>query len=170
MQDHGWHMGPWVVPQSEGLGRQSHPSQQVWTAGCQLLSCFTYTFRNISNDHCILFFECTDFICVKNGTPRKVPQARRNTAKPWCGTLYRSRLLYFIIFENRWVKFLWYFFLTLLHHSAVCGTILYAWNRKSITLANTKTHPILMLTNFGPEWCAEHDGVFRFSNFVLVFP
>ena len=39
-----------------------------------------------------------------------------------------------------------------------------------IALANTKTHPILLLTNIGPEWCAEHDGVFRFSNFVLVFP
>ena len=27
-----------------------------------------------------------------------------------------------------------------------------------------------LLTNIGPEWCTEHDGVFRFSNFVLVFP
>ena len=26
------------------------------------------------------------------------------------------------------------------------------------------------LTNLEPEWCAEHDSVLRFSNFVLVFP
>ena len=32
-----------------------------------------------------------------------------------------------------------------------------------------KKCPFQLLTNPGPEWCAEHDGVFRFSNFVLVF-
>ena len=31
-------------------------------------------------------------------------------------------------------------------------------------------YPFLSLANLEPEWCAEHDGVPRFSNFVLVFP
>ena len=38
----------------------------------------------------------------------------------------------------------------------------------------TKKHlfqySIQLLTNLGPEWYAEHDGVLRFSNFVLGFP
>ena len=40
-------------------------------------------------------------------------------------------------------------------------------------LRPTKKHffeyPLQMLTNLGPEWCGEHDGAFRFLNFVLVF-
>ena len=43
-------------------------------------------------------------------------------------------------------------------------------NQRLITLANNKTNPVQLLTTLGPDWCAEHDGVFRFSRIVLVFP
>ena len=31
-------------------------------------------------------------------------------------------------------------------------------------------YPNQLFTNLGPEWCAEHDDIFGFSNFVLDFP
>ena len=50
----------------------------------------------------------------------------------------------------------------------------FLWLHGSITLGNKKKHliqyPFHLLLNIGPEWWAELDDVFRFSNCVLVFP